>query len=229
MATPWITIEQETLALINALLTDDVTGAETNYRAIPKTATQIDHPGFHPTFVRESIIDAVMLIVGWVCASEGHPQAAQFRQQASVAHGGLLPVSMGPYGPVRDTGTGRILAQRANPAEVTAIVDDITDLGGAVAYIYAIDGATLYCSPTPAQVTYTYYDRPAATVAQVDALFTSTATVLPLGDQFATPVKLLALHCLAMKKGAMLDISGAAGAAAIDALTALSVRAPKGM
>lgn len=229
MATSWVTIEGQVLALINALQTNSVSDAETNYRTVPKTSTQVNHPGFHPTFVREAIIDAVEMIAGWVCASGDHPAAAGFRQTASVAHGAALPAAMGPHGPVRDAGTGRVYARRGSAEEVAAIADDVADLGGAAAYVFAIEANSLFCSPSPAQVVYHYYDRPATTAAQVDALFDSTSDLIPLPDQFASPIKYLSLHCLAMKKGAMLDIAGAAGAAATDALTALAVRVPKGM
>src|SRR5262245_3573989 len=113
MSTPWPWIEAESLQRVNGLKTDSPADAVASYELVPKTTAVVDDSAFNLTSVRVACVDTVMEIIKLVCLTDGDPRRLLYRLTALVVHGGNLPTSMGPYGAIFDSITGRTLEDRS--------------------------------------------------------------------------------------------------------------------
>lgn len=209
MATAWAFIEAEVFSRVGALVAEgSVSTAETSYRTIPKTSTQIDDPAFSLSIVRTAIIDTTMEIIGAICKNAGDNRRNAFKLTASVAHDGAIPSSMGPLGAIYDAATGRPLVQRS-ASEVAERVANPSSTFTVAVFFYAIDGTRLLHTVSSATMEYFSYDRPATTFAELDALFDTTSDTFPLGDEFAVVVADGAAGRLAQKAGSYIEAASA--------------------
>lgn len=204
--TPYAFIEAETLARINALLSLSSAAGDTVYRTIPKVDANFDDQAFNKTNVRVAIMDVILELVSFICQTEGDPRRQQYKLEASVAHYGTLPSSMGPYGDI-------FYGQRQMVPRAASLVDQRAANPGNMyavdVYFMAIDGTKLHCTKSPCTVEYFNLDRPYSTYAQLDALFDSTTDIAPIPDEFAVNVADGAAGRLAMKAGSYIEAAQA--------------------
>ena len=208
MSTPWVFIESELLHRINSLKTDSAADAVASYETVPKTTAITDDAAFALTSVRAAIVDTVMEIIGYVCKVDGDPRRLLYKLTASVAHGGDLPTSMGPYGSIFDPLTGRSLEDRS-AQEIADIRDNVNFAYGnppPTFFYKAIDGQKLYHTlATDASVERFNFDRPATTYAALNALFASAANFAPIDDEFGVVAADGAAGRVAGKAGSLIS------------------------
>jgi len=204
MSTAWAHIENLVVTRIGALKADDEAVAETNYRVIPKTATQVSDAAFPVSSVRDEIVAVTVEVVAAICKNEGDTRRTLFAQTVFAASGLFIPTSMGPLGTIRDQSTGRPLVERS----LSEVAERKANPGGLwtePVYFYAISGDKIFHTVANAEITFFNYDRPATTYAQLDALFDTTGDNYPLGDEFAVVIADGAAGRLCMKAGSMVQ------------------------
>jgi hypothetical protein len=191
MSTPWPWLESEVIKRLDDLKSDDPSIAITSYETVPKTATEADDAGFALTAVRVAIVDTVMEVIGYICKADGDPRRSLYKLTATVAHGGALPSSMGPYGAFFDASTGRSLDDRS-ATEIADIRENTNFAYGnppPTFFYKAIDGQKLYHTlPGNASVEYFDFPRPATTYTALNTLFGSMANFAPIEDEFGVVV-----------------------------------------
>jgi hypothetical protein len=187
MSTPWPWIEGEVLHRLNDIKADDAALIIASYETVPRTANEADDVGFALTAVRVGIVDTVMEMIGNICRTDGDPRRLLYKLTATVAHGGDLPSSMGPYGAIFDALTGRSLEDRS--------AQEIADMRDNVNFVYgnppptffykAQDGQKIYHTlPGNASVEYFDFPRPVTTYTALNTLFGSMANFAPIPDEF---------------------------------------------
>ncbi len=206
MPTPWAFIESETYNRLNNLASTSIATADAAYRTIPKTDTQVGDEAFPKTAIREAIVDVILEVISFICSTEGDPRRAQYRLTASVAHGGLLPSGMGPYGAVSFGNRPMVPRAASIVAQRAANPNSMYSVG---VYFFAIDGDTFYATQSPCTVEYFNYERPADTYTELDALFDSVTDYAPIPDEFAVNVADGAAGRLAMKAGSFIEAAQA--------------------
>lgn len=208
MSTPWVFIEAEVQHRLNDLKSDSPADHVSSYETVPKTTTVADDAAFALTSVRAAIVDTVMEVIGYVCKTDGDPRRQLYKLVSSVAHGGELPSSMGPYGAIFDPATGRSLEDRS-ATEIQDIRDNVNFAYGnpPPAFFYkAIDGQKLYHTlAANASVERFNFDRPATTYTALNALFASAANFTPIDDEFGVVVADGAAGRLAGKAGSLIS------------------------
>lgn len=187
MSTPWPWIEAEVHKRLNNLKSDSPADAVASYELVPKTTAVVDDAAFSLTSVRVACVDTVMEIISLICKTDGYPRRLLYRLTALVAHGGNLPSSMGPFGAIFDSITGRSLEDRS-ATEIAEMVANVNFAYGnppPTFYHKAIDGQRLYHTlPGNATVEYFDFPRPATDYATLATLFGSMANFAPIGDEF---------------------------------------------
>lgn len=207
MSTGWIQIEAETLHRINSLKSDSPADAVASYELVPKTTTIADDAAFALTSVREAIVDTVMEVIGYICQTDGDPRRQQYKLTASIAHGGELPTSMGPYGAIFDPVTGRTLEPRSATeiGETRANPNNAFGVTPPAFFYYALDGQKIYHTlAANASVEHFSFDRPATTYTALNALFASAANFAPIPDEFGVVVADGAAGRIAGKAGSLI-------------------------
>jgi hypothetical protein len=190
------------ISRVGALLADSESGAETNYRVVPKTNAEMGDAAFNRSAIRDEIVGVTLEVISFICQDEGDPRRIPFRLTTNVLPGGTLPSSMGPYGAITDAATGRPLVPRS-ASEIQERVTNADNLWTVPVFFFAIDGAKLFHTVANAAVEYFDYPRPATTYSALDTLFGSMANFFPLGDEFAVVVADGAAGRLCMKAGSL--------------------------
>jgi hypothetical protein len=151
------------------------------------------------------IVDVTLEVIGYICKNEGDARRIPFLLTATVAHGGVLPSSMGPYGSIYDAASPYTPLTQRSASEIAARVANTDGLFTLPVFFYAIDGTRLLHTVASAKVEYFDYPRPAATYDALTTLFSSTTNLFPLGDEFAVVVADGAAGRLAMKAGSYVE------------------------
>jgi len=212
MAVPWLEIERQVYATLNALGGNQESDRETIYtQTSALTNAQVGDEGFFRAKVRDAIVEAHQQTVRFICLTDGHPRRLLYRQTASVAHLGNLPSAMGPYGDFTATVSGvtRKLKPHLSANEVDEALRDAASLNGVEVYYYAIDGGVLHSTVTPVTVEYYDYPRPINDPSQLSTLFDSLLDVCAVPDEFVQVVVQMACGILSLTSA-----SGREGAAA---------------
>lgn len=201
MAVPWLEIERQVYATLNALAGNQESDRETIYtQTSVLTNTQIGDEGFFRSKVRDAIVEAHQQTIRFICLTDGHPRRVQYRQTASVAHLGNLPSAMGPFGDftVTVSAVTHKLKPHLSANEIDEILRDSASLNGITVYYYAIDGNVLHSTITPVTVEFWDYARPVNDPSQLAGLFDSLLDVCAVPDEFVQPVVQIACGLLAL-------------------------------
>lgn len=201
MAVPWLEIERQVYATMNALAGNSESDREAAFTATSAlTSGQIGDQGFFRSKVREAIVEAHQQTIRFICLTDGHPRRVLYRQTTSVAHLGLLPSSMGPYGDFTVTSSGSPVKLKPHLSvnEIDEVLRDNASLNGTLQFYYAIDGTVLHSTITPVTVEYFDYPRPVNDPSQLSTLFDSVLDVCAVPDEFVQVVVQIACGLLAL-------------------------------
>ncbi len=224
MAVPWLEIERQVFATLNALAGNSESDRETVYvQASVLLSAQVGDEAFFRSKVRDQIVEAHQQVIRFICLTDGHPRRSLYRQTASVPHLGTLPSAMGPYGDFTVAGTVK-LKPHTSASEVDEILRDPGALHGVEVYYYAIDGNTLHATITPVTVEYFDYPRPVTSPGQLDTLFDSTLDVCALPDEFVQVAVQIACGLLSLTPASgREDVAGAHFSTATQLLRDLGI------
>lgn len=201
VAVPWLEIERQVLATLNALAGNQESERETIYtQTSALLSTQIGDEAFYRAKVRDMVVEAHQQTIRFICLTDGHPRRVLYRQTASVAHLASLPSSMGPYGDFTATvgGSPLKLKPHQSPNEVDEILRDAGALHGVTVGYYAIDGNVLHATQSPVTVEYYEYPRPVTDPSQLGNLFDSLLDVCAVPDEFVQVVVQVACGLLSL-------------------------------
>ena len=203
MAVPWLEIERQVLANLNALGGNAESEKETIYQQTSALTTiQIGDEALFRTKVRAQIVEAHQQTIRFICLTDSHPRRSLYRQTASVAHLATLPSSMGPYGDFQATASETAEVVKLRPhlsaQEVDDLVRDPSSRNGAPMPYYAIDSNTLHSVYTPVTVEYYDYPRPITDPSQLSTLFDSLLDVCAVPDEFVQVVVQIACGLLCL-------------------------------
>jgi hypothetical protein len=193
--TPWPFLESETLHRINDLGAGGNPGDHNiSYSTVPKIInTHIDDAGWAPAGIQEIIVDTVIEIISLICKTDGDPRRDAYRLTSTVAHGGTLPTSLGPFGAIYDAAGGVNYPMEPRTArEIAEIRENVNNVFGSpppVFRYYCIDGEVIYHTLS-GNVTIERFDypRPATNYTALNTLFSSLANISPIHDEFAPAV-----------------------------------------
>lgn len=172
-------VERGVYGLINALKSDTVATAETNFRAAVMTPdTIVKNPMFPPTFARVEIVNMERVIADMICSTDGHPRRVDFLKNVTKTHGSPLPSSVGGIGAVyQDTGPERLYYTN-RPVDVVEAVraSEQISVGAAsprAERLWAWDGSMMWISTGETVTVETYeYEAAITAYATLDSLFT---------------------------------------------------------
>lgn len=201
MAVPWLDIERQVYATLNALGGNSESDRQTIYtQSGVLTSTQVGDEGFFRAKVWDAIVEAHQQTIRFICLADGHPRRVLYRSTTSVAHLGNLPSAMGPFGDF--TATVNAVTYKLRPhlsaTEVDEIANDSGSRNGVDLFYYAIDGNVLHATQTPVTVEYFDYPRPVNDPGQLSTLFDSLLDVCAVPDEFVQVVVQIACGLLAL-------------------------------
>lgn len=213
MSVSWVQIERLVLKRVNALRSDDDAAASTLFAQTGAlAATDLQDPAFPLSACRFYIVDAVNETAALLARWEGSPYRSRYSTVVAVAHGDVLPASLGGYGAIYYlNGSLMVPAERDSPTNVNEL-RTFPDLFGATPPVpkFALDGV-LYAHPSPLQFQTFRYTKVGVDVngkvspSAVEVLFAAWTNEANLPDEFAQPVADLAAYRFSIQSDANLE------------------------
>lgn len=212
MAIYWQTAERQLISLLDLYEAEDIAEAETIYKQTDAlTSDNIADEAFPISKIRDALVEAYVQIGRLLCLTEGHPRRSVFRQTSTVAHGGVLPSCIGPYGSF--TSGTRILRELSTD-DIDAVKSDPDSSQGVELPYFAKDGNVLYSLLTPVTVEYFTVTRPVDHPSQLATLFDQSADVCLLPEEYLPALVNLAAGMLASTSAGLVgDAAGYFGVA----------------
>lgn len=232
MSVSWVQLERLVLKRVNALRSDDDAAASTLFAQTTQlAATDLQDPAFPLSTCRFYIVDAVNETAALLARWEGSPYRSRYSSVVTVAHGDVLPASLGGYGAIYYlNGPAMVPAERDSPTNVNEL-RTLPNLFGASPPVpkFALDGV-LYAHPSPLMVQCFRYNKVGVDVdgkvdpAAVAALFAAWTSEANLPDEFVQPVADLAAYRFSIQADANLENAPALAESYTASMAALGIQ-----
>lgn len=232
MSISWVQLERLVLKRVNALRSDDDDAASTLFaQSAPLAATDLQDAAFPLSTCHFLIVDAVNETAALLARLDGLPYRSRYSSVVSVAHGDVLPASLGGYGAIYYLDDTRMVpAVRDSPTNVNEL-RTLPNLFGATPPVpkFALDGV-LYAHPSPLMVQTFRYNKVGTdgdgkvSPAAVEALFSAWTTEANLPDEFAEAVADLAAFRFSIQADANLENAPALAESYTASMAALGIQ-----